>query len=290
MAKAELLPGTLDVLILKAISLGGEHGYGILQRIERSTGDALSLEQGALYPALFRLEHQGLLRTEWGTSDNNRKAKFYALTPAGVGASRPKRNSGAPTRWRSTPRWPRRRPDAGAASRAFVVALGGPSVRRRTRHVRRSGVPHRASRRTPRRHPRALARRGASARSRRIRLGRALQRRSAPQPWARPRRRPAPRRQVRVANGRETERPHGNRRRDSGHHDRCEFRRVHAGGSIGRAAAPLPGTAAVSARSSGTSNAADRAASRSPSRAPSGRRCEMACRIWTSPSSAGRAV
>jgi PadR family transcriptional regulator, regulatory protein PadR len=83
MAKAELLPGTLDVLILKAISLGGEHGYGILQRIERLTGDALSLEQGALYPALFRLEHQGLLRTEWGTSDNNRKAKFYTLTPAG---------------------------------------------------------------------------------------------------------------------------------------------------------------------------------------------------------------
>lgn len=83
MAKAELLPGTLDVLILKAISLGGEHGYGVLQRIERLTGDALSVEQGALYPALYRLEHQGLLRTEWGTSDNNRKAKFYTLTPAG---------------------------------------------------------------------------------------------------------------------------------------------------------------------------------------------------------------
>lgn len=83
MAKAELLPGTLDVLILKAISLGGEHGYGVLQRIERLTGDALSIEQGALYPALYRLEHQGLLRTEWGTSDNNRKAKFYTLTPAG---------------------------------------------------------------------------------------------------------------------------------------------------------------------------------------------------------------
>jgi len=83
MAKAELLPGTLDVLILKAISLGGEHGYGILQRVERLTGDALSIEQGALYPALYRLEHQGLLRTEWGMSDNNRKAKFYTLTPAG---------------------------------------------------------------------------------------------------------------------------------------------------------------------------------------------------------------
>ena len=83
MAKAELLPGTLDVLILKAISLGGEHGYGILQRVERLTGDALSIEQGALYPALYRLEHQGLLRTEWGMSDNNRKAKFYTISPRG---------------------------------------------------------------------------------------------------------------------------------------------------------------------------------------------------------------
>src|SRR5215831_19593303 len=83
MAKAELLPGTLDVLILKAISLGGEHGYGILQRVERLTRDALSIEQGALYPALYRLEHQGLLRSEWGTSDNNRRAKFYQLTAAG---------------------------------------------------------------------------------------------------------------------------------------------------------------------------------------------------------------
>ena len=83
MAKAELLPGTLDVLILKAISLGGEHGYGVLQRVERLTGDALSIEQGALYPALYRLELQGLLATEWGASENNRRAKFYSLTAAG---------------------------------------------------------------------------------------------------------------------------------------------------------------------------------------------------------------
>ncbi len=83
MEEAELIPGTLDLLILKAVSLGSEHGYGILLRIEQITGDALSIEQGALYPALYRLEHQGFLETEWGTSDNNRKAKYYNLTTAG---------------------------------------------------------------------------------------------------------------------------------------------------------------------------------------------------------------
>ena len=81
--EAELIPGTLDLLILKAASLGSEHGYGILLRIEQITGDALTIEQGALYPALYRLEHQGLLATEWGISDNNRKAKYYSLTPSG---------------------------------------------------------------------------------------------------------------------------------------------------------------------------------------------------------------
>ena len=81
--QAELLPGTLDLLILKAVSLGPQHGYGVLLRIEQITGGALTIEQGALYPALYRLEHQGLLDTEWGTSDNNRKAKFYSLTTAG---------------------------------------------------------------------------------------------------------------------------------------------------------------------------------------------------------------
>jgi PadR family transcriptional regulator len=81
--QADLLPGTLDLLILKAVSLGAHHGYGVLLRIEQITGGALSIEQGALYPALYRLEHHGLLDTEWGTSDNNRKAKFYSLTAAG---------------------------------------------------------------------------------------------------------------------------------------------------------------------------------------------------------------
>src|SRR5207249_10697945 len=81
--QADLLPGTLDVLILKAVSLGAQHGYGVLLRIEQITGGAMAIEQGALYPALYRLEHQGLLDTEWGMSDNNRKAKFYRLTAAG---------------------------------------------------------------------------------------------------------------------------------------------------------------------------------------------------------------
>ncbi len=80
---AALLPGTLDLLILKAVSLGPLHGYGVLLRIEQISGGALLVEQGALYPALHRLESQGLLATEWGTSDNNRRAKFYTLTPAG---------------------------------------------------------------------------------------------------------------------------------------------------------------------------------------------------------------
>jgi PadR family transcriptional regulator PadR len=80
---ADLLPGTLDLLILKAISLGDVHGYGVLLRIEQLSGGALEIQQGALYPALYRLEHQGLIESEWGRSDNNRRAKFYSLTKAG---------------------------------------------------------------------------------------------------------------------------------------------------------------------------------------------------------------
>jgi transcriptional regulator len=80
---AEILPGTLDVLILKAVSLGKLHGYGVLLRIEQISGGALVIQQGALYQALARLEHRGLLDAEWGTSDNNRKAKFYRLTATG---------------------------------------------------------------------------------------------------------------------------------------------------------------------------------------------------------------
>ena len=81
--EAQLLPGTLDLLILKAVSLGPLHGYGILLRIGQITGQALLVEQGALYPALFRLVRQGLLKPSWGTSENNRRAKFYELTSAG---------------------------------------------------------------------------------------------------------------------------------------------------------------------------------------------------------------
>lgn len=80
---AELLPGTLDLLILKSVSLGKLHGYGVLLRIEQITGGALQIQQGALYPALYRLERQGLIESEWGTSDNNRRAKYYHLTTHG---------------------------------------------------------------------------------------------------------------------------------------------------------------------------------------------------------------
>jgi transcriptional regulator len=80
---ADLLPGTLDLLVLKSVSLGPRHGYGVLLRIEQITEGALVVEQGALYPALARLEGQGLLRSEWSASENNRKAKYYTLTAAG---------------------------------------------------------------------------------------------------------------------------------------------------------------------------------------------------------------
>src|SRR2546422_2420530 len=86
--EAELLPGTLDLLILKAVSIGPLHGYGVLLRIAQISGRALLVEQGALYPALFRLVRQGLLKPSWGTSENNRRAKFYELTPAGRGRLR----------------------------------------------------------------------------------------------------------------------------------------------------------------------------------------------------------
>lgn len=83
-ANAELLPGNLDLVILKAISMGEVHGYGVLLRIQAISNGAILVQQGALYPALYRLEHRGLITSEWGTSDNNRRAKFYSLTELGT--------------------------------------------------------------------------------------------------------------------------------------------------------------------------------------------------------------
>jgi PadR family transcriptional regulator PadR len=80
---AELLPGTLDMLILKAVSLKPLHGYGVLLRIKQISKEALDIPQGSLYPALYRLETQGLIDAEWGQSENGRRAKFYTLTAAG---------------------------------------------------------------------------------------------------------------------------------------------------------------------------------------------------------------
>ena len=79
----DLLQGTLDLLILKAVSLGPLHGYGVLLRIQQISSGRLEIQQGSLYPALFRLEHQGLIAGEWGESENKRRAKYYSLTPAG---------------------------------------------------------------------------------------------------------------------------------------------------------------------------------------------------------------
>lgn len=79
----DLLQGTLDMMVLKAVSLGPLHGYGVLLRIQQISGNRLEIQQGSLYPALYRLEHEGWIASEWGQSENNRKAKYYRLTPAG---------------------------------------------------------------------------------------------------------------------------------------------------------------------------------------------------------------
>jgi transcriptional regulator len=80
---ADVLQGTLDLLVLKALSLAALHGWGISQRIQQLSRDALQIGQGSLYPALYRLERKGLVKGEWGTSENNREAKYYTLTAAG---------------------------------------------------------------------------------------------------------------------------------------------------------------------------------------------------------------
>jgi len=94
MQENELLPGTLDMLILKAISLGPLHGYGILLRIQQTSQGLLRIEQGSLYPALYRLHHRGLIDSDWGLSENNRKARYYRLTASGK-----KRLQEETTRW-----------------------------------------------------------------------------------------------------------------------------------------------------------------------------------------------
>jgi PadR family transcriptional regulator PadR len=81
--QTDLLQGTLDMLILKAVSLGPLHGYGVLLRIQQISGQKLLVQQGSLYPALYRLEHQGAISSEWGESENNRRAKYYCLTKLG---------------------------------------------------------------------------------------------------------------------------------------------------------------------------------------------------------------
>ena len=81
--QVELLQGTLDMLILKAVSLGGLHGYGVLIRLQQVTGGRLQIQQGSLYPALYRLERKGWIESEWGESENKRKAKYYTLTATG---------------------------------------------------------------------------------------------------------------------------------------------------------------------------------------------------------------
>ena len=80
---SEVLQGTLDLLILKTVALQAMHGWGIAQRIQQISRDVLQIQQGSLYPALYRLERKGLIRAEWGASENNRRAKYYSLTKSG---------------------------------------------------------------------------------------------------------------------------------------------------------------------------------------------------------------
>lgn len=82
-SKAELLQGTLDLLVLKALGLGALHGYGIIERIRQMSEGMLTVEQGSLYPALYRIEQRGWISSKWGTNETGRKAKFYTLTKAG---------------------------------------------------------------------------------------------------------------------------------------------------------------------------------------------------------------
>jgi len=81
--QVDLMQGTLEMLILKAVSLGKLHGYGVLLRIQQISGEQLVIQQGSLYPALYRLEHEGAIKSEWGESENGRRAKYYELTTAG---------------------------------------------------------------------------------------------------------------------------------------------------------------------------------------------------------------
>ena len=84
MADSEVLYGTLDLMVLKTLAaMGPLHGYGIARRIEQAAAGALALNQGTIYPALLRLEQKGWIRSDWGLSDNNRRARFYTITPAG---------------------------------------------------------------------------------------------------------------------------------------------------------------------------------------------------------------
>src|SRR5438034_3183553 len=123
----ELLQGTLDMLILKAVSLGPLHGYGILLRIQQISKDRLEILQGSLYPALYRLEHQGWIASEWGESENNRRAKYYRLTAAGsAGCTRkPKTGTAWPTSSREFWGLSRRKCDA-LAPVSVVVADNSP--------------------------------------------------------------------------------------------------------------------------------------------------------------------
>ena len=191
----DLLQGTLDMLILKAVSLGPLHGYGVLLRIQQISGERLQIQQGSLYPALYRLEHQGLIKSEWGESDNKRKAKYYTLTPRAGAGSRSRRRTGNrwPTSSRRCSRRRRRAMSAWSRARSWLRLATNRSaidraqldewqfhIEQRAADFERQGVP-------PRRGPSPGARRVRQPR----RPPRGEPRRRRPAPVRRPARRPA---------------------------------------------------------------------------------------------------
>ena len=125
----ELLQGTLDLLILKAVSLGPLHGYGVLLRIQQISQKRLQIQQGSLYPALYRLEHQGLITSEWGESENKRKAKYYRLPRPAGGVSRKRRRTGGGSPRRSGSRSRRCRRTYESHRARQVVASSQPPPR-----------------------------------------------------------------------------------------------------------------------------------------------------------------
>ena len=131
--KGDVLQGTLDMLVLKALQLEPMHGWGIAKRIQQWSENVLQVGQGTLYPSLYRLEHQGLIRSEWATTENNRRARYYTLPGRGAGSCATSSVSGSACPVRSTWSWrPRETESGGARCTTCGAVCGRSSVARPT--------------------------------------------------------------------------------------------------------------------------------------------------------------